>query len=367
MEIIFLGRFNNSEILNGPEKVAKRLFNQLALNNIKVTFIEHFFNSGQKRFLNRWLGYKVIKTNPKVLRLGILRLFWYLIFQQPEIIHIISAERFIIPLFYYKFLLKSKIITTLHSILKEEIPPERISKKGNHIGRDFLLENLIIKNSQKLVFLSQIQLNLAKKYYHIRNKNVSMIPNGIDEEFFSERKFPEINNFLNIVFYNGTGDKIDRGLKFVLEELNNVEEKIKLFIIGSDTTGQLDKVHFEVEVVKPMSLTELIEFLKDKHFILKSITYDTFPLIVAESMAAGLIPVISDKVGLVSLIRHGENGFIYDNRIIALSSLLNHIFSGAYNLRNISQNAKDSVRQLRWTKIASMYLELYKQVLDEKF
>ncbi|MBK6915083.1 MAG: hypothetical protein IPH11_15985 [Ignavibacteriales bacterium] len=46
MKILFLGRYEQSEILNGPEKVAKRIFTGLQ-DKTESVFIEYFFDGSK--------------------------------------------------------------------------------------------------------------------------------------------------------------------------------------------------------------------------------------------------------------------------------------------------------------------------------
>ena len=43
MKIVYLGNYVQDENLSGPEKVAKRLFQEAYSNNYDCTFLEYFF------------------------------------------------------------------------------------------------------------------------------------------------------------------------------------------------------------------------------------------------------------------------------------------------------------------------------------
>ena len=360
MNIVFLGRLNNETILNGPEKVSLNLYKNIS-EQFPSVFIEYF----QKRNINsnsfnRYFG-KLDKYNSKkIICLGHVRLLQYLIVNQPDVIHILSSERFTIPVFLYKILLRGKIITTFHSVLRYEIPRNFKRRKQFNRYKDYLWEWLAIKYSDKLVFVSKLHLILSKKYYDLNTKNIAIIPNGIEKEFYSLKVKMKINNNLNVVFYNGVNDTINRGLTQIINNLNSRNlNTIRLFVICSKIKSVM--INPNVEIVPPMEKVALLKFLMNKHIIIKSTTFDSFSIFTAECMSSGLIPIISDNVGIEPYIENGKNGFVYKHRDPKeMLKILSKILNKEYNLNKISNNAKQIYFQLSWAKIVKQYLDFYK-------
>jgi glycosyltransferase involved in cell wall biosynthesis len=308
-------------------------------------------------------GNEIVQSKPLILRLGIIRLFFYLKAKKPDIIHILSAERFTISIYIFKFLLRCKIITTFHSVLKYEIPRDVIRKKELGRFKDYLWEWLAVKFSDKMIFLSQQHLNLAEKYYSIDREKITIIPNGVEKEFFEAEKNFKVNNFINIVFYNGISDSIDRGDKGVVKILNELKiSNIRLFVIGKRTN--FDEVSFNIEFVEPMEKNELIYFLKDKHILIKSPTFDSFSIFTAECMTSGLVVIISDNTGISSYIKHEINGFIYDyQNPDKMKVILQKIIYNEFNLIDVSKEAKKIFHELNWENISRYYLDCYKSLV----
>ncbi|GAB6282543.1 MAG: glycosyltransferase family 4 protein [Ignavibacterium sp.] len=371
MKIVLLGLYNESTILSGPEKFSKLLFNNLNKKENEVLFIDYFFKFIRRSNLFiRLFGKETISESPKIIRLGIIQLFFYLLKYQPDIIHIVSAERFTISIFLYKFLLKGKIVITLHSILRFEIPNMKKELNSQSYFKDYLWEFLAIYFSDKLFFLSNQQIELANKYYKVSKGKILKIPNGVEDDFFNSQKSfnpsLQIDN-LKIVFYNGMNNRIERGLQDLIHILNLITNvKFKLFIIGEEI--QLSNVKFDYEFVHPMPKESaqdgLIKFLKDKDIFLKSIFFDTFPIMVLECMASGLIIVVSNAIGISEYIENEANGFVYDkNNPIELKLIIENIYNHKYNLNIISHNAVELAKQFKWEKIAKLYLEYYKEII----
>lgn len=80
-------------------------------------------------------------------------------------------------------------------------------------------------------------------------------------------------------------------------------------------------------------------------------------------MAAGLILIVSNKVGMHNYIEHGKNGFIYDfNSPEQLSTLLNYVLFEKHNLDLISNEAKKIYEILRWENVAKKYYTKYERL-----
>ncbi|MBN2571298.1 MAG: glycosyltransferase, partial [Ignavibacteriales bacterium] len=203
------------------------------------------------------------------------------------------------------------------------------------------------------------------KFYKINKKKIIFIPNGVDKTFYCESKKNFKNKKLNIVFYNGFDNEIDRGLNNILQALNELTNiEFTLFIIGNNLDDFGKIYNYEIRNFKPMNEIKLIEFLRDKHIFLKSTTYDSFPIMVLECMAAGLIVIISNKVGITSYIKNGKNGFVYSN-LSEVKKIIENIYNRNINLSLISDNAKAICIELNWESIGEQYLNLYK-VLNRK-
>lgn len=360
MNVALIGRLNNGAILTGPEKVSLNLYQEIS-EYCPTVFIEYFQkNFKNSNYFTRFLGKYVKVDDKRIIRLGHLRLLHYLIKNQPDVIHILSAERFTIPIYLYKILLRGKIITTFHSVLRFEIPRDFSRRSKFNRYRDYLWEWLAIKYSDKLIFVSEQHFNLVKQYYQLDAKNIAIIPNGIEKEFYTINVKRKINNVINVIFYNGVKDTIDRGLTKIIENLKACKLKsIRLFVISGNNNSCVNTPF--IEMVPPMGKEELLKFLINKHILIKSTSFDSFSIFTAECMAAGLIPIISDNVGLESYIENEKNGYVYQHlNPQEIREILSKIINQDYDFNKISINAKQIYLQLSWTKVVKHYLSVYK-------
>jgi len=354
MKIALIGRYGEGDIIPGPERVSRELYISLKGKNCDVTFIEYFFNGySDYSFLNKIFGSKIKKDNG-VLRLGIIPLILKLLKEQFDIIHIVNSQRFILIIFLFKNILKGKIISTVHGFYQYELP----EKKRKRQFLDLLVEKKIIHNSDLLIFPSNLLLTLFKNHYEIPKDKNRIIFNGIGSGFFFNKKYFNRNNKLNCIYYNTFGKGLN---KFLLSMPEEIKSQIKISVLGRKNKYDTQNKDIEIVFSDAMNQKSLIKFLEDKHFIVKS-EFESFSILTAECMAAGVIPIVSEDTGIKEIISNGVNGFIYkDNK--SLPVLLKEIFGDRYNLPKISENASKIYDELKWDKISSQYITVYKLLL----
>jgi len=362
MKVALIGRYGEGDIIAGPERVARELYSELKKNDLQVVFIEYFFSGYKNSSLYKKIFGGDVPNNNSILRLGILPFLRFLIKERFEIIHITNIQRFILFLFLIKPFIKSKLVTTLHGFLKYEIAKKNFWMKRYFI--DLWVERMLIEKSDVLFFPSKLLYETFNGYYKISEERCKIIPNGVSSIFFKQQTtFPLIQKSLKLVFYNGFNDEIKKGLIELIDQIKNVKYDVKLFVIGSETYVTSPN-NLEISFVRLKSQSELIYFLKDKHFIIKSTSFDSFSIFVAESMVLGIIPIISGNVGIKEFIENELNGFIYScESSRALAELINKIFENKYDLNSISMNAKKIYEQLNWSNISQQYLSAYQSVV----
>lgn len=361
MKIALVGRFGEGEILSGPERVARELYYELKSKNEKVVFIEYIFSGYRNSsIVKKIFGNQLLNDNVK--RLGILPLIFFLIKEKFDLIHVVNLQRFILSLIPLKLFLSCKIVTTFHGLMKNEIPQRNYYKKKYFL--DTLLEQLLVKKSDLLIFPSYLLLQQFQKNYHLQKEKIRVIPNGVSKSFFEiERQFPTIEKSIKLVFYKGLDKSINRGLNELLSRLENIKCETELYVIGDQ---QVVSHSSKIKIIyqSTMNHSQLITFLADKHFVIKSGKFDSFSIFVLECMYVGLIPIVSDNIGIKDFIENKVNGFIYEsNSKRELADLINEIAEDKYNLNSISANARENSRKFEWGKITDDYISAYKSVL----
>ncbi|MFW9929149.1 MAG: glycosyltransferase family 4 protein [Candidatus Thorarchaeota archaeon] len=349
MKIALIGRYGEGNIIPGPERVARELYLQLKSNDVDVTFIEYFFTGySDYSFFKKMFGRKKKKDN--ILRLGILKIIFKLLKEQYDIIHFINTQRFQIVVFFLKQFLKANFISSFHGLYKNETKLTKVKRSFF----DLWVEKLSVSKSDILIFPSMLLLNLFEKEYNFTQKYF-IVPNGIEESFNRRENVLDFNEY-NFVYYNS----FDSGIGELLNSFPSNPDFI-LFVIGKENKKNKN---VDVTFVDPMNKEALFDFLSDKHFVIKSSAFDSFSIFVGECMCLGIIPIITENIGIKDFIKNAENGFIYESSgHNNLAKLLTDIQAGKYDLNMISNNARKIYGELNWEKIGQQYLSIYKSVV----
>jgi glycosyltransferase involved in cell wall biosynthesis len=366
MKIVYLGNYVQDEKLSGPEKVAKRLFNEANAEKIDCVFLEYFFKEySDSNIFRRIFAYKIISNSPLIIRAGIIPCILFLKKFRPDIIHIVTFKRYVITPLYLRSFLHSKIVTTLHGIYKFEKNYFRKQNTRFGIIKDTILEKLIFSKSDLIVFLSEQQKSIASKYYKINERKTTVIPNGIDTNYANKRGNLNNSKQLKIIFYNGFSHEV-KGLELFLKVLSKLRDKsldFELYLLGNKPSQEINNI-LKVHYVNFMSNTELAEFFGDKDVYANTSFYEPFSLFAVEAMAAGIIVIVSNHVGMNQFINNRENGFIFDyNNQSQLEEILESVLSKKIDLNAVSQNAKLIYEQLNWKVVLNLYLKVYNNLL----
>ncbi|MCB0727034.1 MAG: glycosyltransferase family 4 protein [Ignavibacteriae bacterium] len=366
MRILFAGRYNDGDTFTGPEKVAKRIFSS-ASEEYDTAFVSYFFDGRKYGIIKKIFGKETLDSDEsgKVFRFGLISVLIYALRFKPDIIHIITYERFAVILFLYKFFRKVKFVYNVHGIAVYENSINQNAQSGIK-KRDSFCEKMYFKYSDVLVFLSEISKQTARKFYDFNDSKVVIIPNGIDKEFHEAgRNRKERNeNILKIVFI-GDLNKSEKGFNELISALSKLEFRTELYAVSNnkpdnDISGKIEKNDNVIfYLINKMDTERYAEFLMDKDVYVSASSYEQFSIAAVESMAAGLVPVVSSETGMSSYINNGINGFVYVNEE-ELTGILKKLNSDRQTVSTISENAKLIYDELNIDNVFRKYKELYK-------
>lgn len=366
MDLVYLGRYNEREILKGPEKVAKRIFFNCARAKESV-FLEYYFDGNEFGLFKKLFGKEKIcgVNGSDVLRLGLISLFVQLIKLKPKIIHIISFERFALIAFLYRVFFKVKIIYNVHGVVIHENKYFcKVSAFKNF--KDCFAEDIFVKYSDIILLLSKNSKIILDKYYNVSRRKIKYITNGIDGEFKRRDENKTNNEKLKIVFISDIKRK-EKGFDFLKETLEEFDRDIELHIVDKKNTakdiGFKNKYIncFGYDVITP---NELAEFFGDKDVFISSASYEPFGLTCVECMSVGLIPVLTLETGASELITDELNGFIFEyGNSQQLIKILFKLIDNQEMKNRISLEASKVFEQNNWETVFNDYKNIYNSIL----
>ncbi len=240
------------------------------------------------------------------------------------------------------------------------------------------ISKLVFKNAD--VVIAQTE-NMKKHMQEIFNREVFIIPNGIDVEKFKNSPAKEmirnilgLDNSNRVIIFVGNLRPV-KGVKYLIQAMSTIVQKevnARLILVGkgqqSDYLKNLAK-EFRLEkyviFVEEVPHEKVPEYLTASDiFVLPSLS-EGFSIVSMEAMASGL-PIIATKVGVLpEIIEEGVNGFLIESeepRKIAEKVLY---LLGDDDLRKrISENNKEKAKSYSWTSIVQRLEEVYQYCLE---
>lgn len=360
--VVYIGRYNEGEILSGPEKTAKRIFS-LHSKQYKTVFVQYFFDGNKYGFIKKLFGKesKSINENAVLYTVGLFRYVFLLIHLKPDIIHIITFERFAVLTFFARLFKKFKVIYNVHGVIVYE--NAEIKNSGFFYSfKDKFCEKRFLGKADKIILPSEGTYYILNKYYKVNKTKLVIVPNGIDDVFNSVNRINSISILKAVILNTSAFSK--SGIDFLNLLLDIIDPPIEIYSIGKkyDITSKNEKV--SLYYIEKMDSGSLADFYKDKNIFLSLNSYDTFSISTAEAMAAGLVPVITDSTGISTFVNNGVNGYKFQyGDTDGLKSAIEEL-SAKDSIRNdISVRCREIFTSINWKSVYGGYINIYSNLL----
>jgi len=227
-----------------------------------------------------------------------------------------------------------------------------------------------INNADRIIAVSKAAATFIS---HFTDKEVSVIPNGVNVEEFS----PKVKTFdgKSVLF---VGRLVYRkGLHLLLEAMKQVvneKRDVELTIAGS---GYLSPVlraavktsglHNNVFLREGLSKSELVKLYQTANvFVLPSIFGESFGIVLLEAMASRTPVVTTAQGGAREIVKHMETGLLIKrNRIEELAKDILILLEDKGLSERISSNAFREVWKYDWNIIVEKIEDVYRETLSK--
>ena len=232
------------------------------------------------------------------------------------------------------------------------------------------------KVSLKLKVISTPSHNSKKditKDFGVLERNISVIPNGIDHEGFTPMQ--DIKRVPEQIITTASADVPLKGLDFTLLAVARLKEDypgLKLVIIGAPRPGGhterlIKRLQIDQNILYRSNLTRheiAVEYAKSNIAIVSSL-YEGFGFPVGEAMSCA-IPLIATNVASIPEITQSFAELIPAESTDAIELAIRNIFTNPTK----SQLRADAgrmhiIENFNWKKIAKLYENLIYKTIDE--
>ncbi len=243
--------------------------------------------------------------------------------------------------------------------------------------KSFLHKSILKLNFKKANFLQSTSKTMAIEAKKYTNKELEIVPFGIDTEHFK----PKIINKKDDTIVIGTIKWLEEiyGIKYLIEAFNilvkqHSNKKLKLLIVGGgskekeykqlvDNLGISDKVEFTGAVSKE----ETIKYHQRISIFIALSLQESFGVAVLEAAACEVPAVVSNVGGLPEVVINNKTGYVVESKnpkqaAEAISKLLlnNKL------LTNFGINARQFViENYNWTDNIDNQIKLYNSYIKK--
>jgi glycosyltransferase involved in cell wall biosynthesis len=217
----------------------------------------------------------------------------------------------------------------------------------------------IFKESKKIIVLNKEYEALIKKKYNL-TKNLSIIPNGISEEYFKIKKIGHKD--INLI-YVGRISK-EKNIDVLIKSICFIKNKASLILIGDGEKMNEIKLLIKKNKIrevklfgrkKPSEITKL--YAVSDIFIIAS-RYEGLPLSVLEAMASGTPVVASKVIGITGLV-NGVGSLIKDIKPKNFAKEIDRLIENPKLRKEMAKKGRKRAEQFKWEKIISKFEKIY--------
>ena len=348
--------------------MARRIADEMILLGHHVYFYEYFFSGRSYGYWTKLFGYDTIEISAGryIFRVGIVPFIFVILRRRFDVIHIITFERFAVIVLLMKWFVGSKVVFTVHGIVRHENQYLRKGLRQSLIIKDRIIERAFIERSDLVLFLSEESRLLAGKYYKLDSKRTSLIPNGIDSAFhdsFQRRKIIH-KKTVDLVFV-GDIARPEKGFDFLVRVLDQTKSPFRLFVVSPRYAHRPAEAHgVEFIFTDKMSGEDFADWLKDKDIFISASSYEQFSLVAAEAMAAGITVVATKETGFARYIVNGVNGFVVSfGNVEQLATVLTRLCADKALRQQVGARGAEIYSVLSWEQVAQQYLEFYEKLI----
>ena len=273
---------------------------------------------------------------------------------------------------------------------------DKVARNENEIEGQYRLsgEFEILEEADQIIAATQAEREQLVNFYHAEEKNINILPPGVDTSRFYPISTEEAKEFIGIhpedrmILFVGRIEPL-KGIETLLRAISLVRDSEvmidcphHLIIIGGDpniTNNVLGSEMTRIQnLSKDMGLDDMVIFLgrRDQDslpyyysaadIVVVPSHYESFGMVALEAMACGT-PVIASQVGgLAYLVQDGVTGFfVKDGDPQDLSKRLKQLICQDELRYDFGKQASRYAKDYSWNIITKKMIENYRTVLSK--
>ena len=246
--------------------------------------------------------------------------------------------------------------------------------EGKYKRRTSILLKYCLNSYDRILCNGPIQYEYAKKIITNKKVKLSQHYNGIGPDRYEQLlNFSPDYSKLNLVSIGHCKNSISfhvKGMDIMIKaflNLNKIHEHLRYYIIGDVNPEELNSLKKKFpssnwnNIIFCGFVEDLIEVFKNCTIYIHLSRYDAWPTSVAEASLAGLVPIVSDRVGSKEVVSHIKNPdlIISVNEINLINAVENLIKLPLNELKLLGDKAKISGSRFSMERAVTNYKKCF--------
>lgn len=363
MKILFIGDILEDGKQHAPLRVASELFRSLYSKKYDVTYLSYFKEGYRYSYSRKMFGREIVAREPDIIKYGILPLVQNIIKMKPDIVFITNIDFFLLVLFPLKVFINYKIVYTVHGVIHYELKYFRNEKFVVSV-KSKLMERLIFRYGDRLLFLSNKTSRLASLYFHINKNKKVFIENGTGGESDLKEYKHTLNNeklSIAVVAASLNYERKEKGVDLLISYLNTMPGIYNINIYGSSSKSVSKLGNVIMNYIPFISEFDLSNALLENDIVIVPSRYDNFPLSLLKTMSLGMLFLCSDRVGITEKFENTLQKFVYRyNNCQDFQEKFKYILQlDTDKLKYYSRYIKEYSLNFSWGNVSKKYINIF--------
>jgi glycosyltransferase involved in cell wall biosynthesis len=237
---------------------------------------------------------------------------------------------------------------------------------------------LLLKASHVIAVSMEIR-DLLVQEYGLSSRNITLVPNGYDEEFVEQLRAKTSNSVTlktpSLVFVGTLREAKDplnliEAFKVVSQRIENIH----LQIVGDGelrpaVERRIESYNLQDRVTLHGMLyhKKALEVLASSEIYVSTSVNEGLPTSLIEAMALGKAVVATSVGGVPEIVIDGVNGLLTPPRLPErIAQSVEKLMKDSVLTERLKKAAVESVRDYSWSKIAEKYQHVYREVVDQQ-
>ncbi|RKZ19966.1 hypothetical protein DRQ18_07200 [bacterium] len=232
---------------------------------------------------------------------------------------------------------------------------------------DAALERYVFrKKAEWMVAVSQNVKRALVEYHRIKKERIKVIYNGIDTEDFTpptlqeKRKAREKYGIENefVVAFVGEIKRKRKGIKEVLEAINEMKENVILLVAGGEKKGR------EGRIIHAGFVRNIKEVYHACDILILPSFYEPFGLVALEAAACGVPVVVSRNAGVTEVLEDGKEALhLLEITPGEIKKKIEMLYENKNLARKLGKNARKKAERYSWRRMGEEFEKFYLEIL----